>query len=578
MKAWLFVGTSVGLLGCSQASSVVSPPRQSSQCPGMVLPPIHSGLIGLSESLESSTSAFSPSPERVAKSLWAEQYRRFLRLQWDWESTREDGAPFTSRPAHRAAAMCLEDIAASSLGMSFRDEVPDALGGTWGYAFGKSTQAEANRAALDQCEEATAKNKIGNYVCKCHIVGDDGGSVQQPPDDWVPAVRRAQCAVSENKWSRLFGAAKSVSFLEAERAAHSRDWMLDPNVRRDLAQYELSPPAPLRIGYPDHQRDFASLCHDRISYALMRIDHNPAMLARLSGLASGQPFGCYTVTVNTKRDFRNVQSNGPVEWECRYVSRLSLEAPATQLELPARWTSLSLFDQSADVWIESLVQINENGRLLEKRNNSRILAIQNLDGLYLGIEITTPEPDGGCNVSYPFDGLAFDVSRCSNVDEAASAAERGLKAAIGAVLGKHPFEALAGAPKPSIPGTVLYERYSKPSRILGGAYYERSTYQIGLVSSDTADPTTNAYDRASYYGVGNGHVPRFLFATLQHVFTVAKNKAGPYRDVDPAMSESQMDELKRIRKATSAIVPNAVASACDSLRWNMSGGVCRCTQ
>ncbi|MFL5354070.1 hypothetical protein [Archangium sp.] len=474
---------------------------------------------------------------------------------------------FLAGAQHKAAAVCIEDPEPFS-GMSFFETTFSAYVSAWGVATNYEMQADANTAALHQC--ALAKDKYGHQNCVCRLIADSSGPIEDPPENWskaIPSLRREMDAWSEE---RLRKSAMSVTLDVVSSIAPPLETVSDdmqgstPNVR-------LRAPEPVRLGYPDQQRDYASACHDRISYALLPVAgvDLSAVESRLASLEPelGRMYGCYSITVDTTED-PTVDWGKPMERQCRYLDRISqVDRMSVDGEfLPSNWKNEVDVESISDIWVEGVVQVDERGFPLSKRPLARPIAIRTKAGLLLAVEIVAPRPNGGCNVSSPFYGKVFDFAGCSDPYECRYLSNEKLTQALELRLSQPPFGAERQKNVNLPPGEFRMERKEERSLVLGGAYYELATYRVLTWSADSENPPDSLYRRSTYRGL-QAQDPRFLFLHLEHIYTVSKHRLGTYR-------EPEAVDIKAYETTLRGVVPEVLTQVCASLAGRMIDSVC----
>jgi hypothetical protein len=524
-----------------------------------------SQLVGLDESLHASLEF--DDPGLIARQIWAHQFDRFIQMRRDWLKYRGEpaGNEYPLTDLHRAGALCLDELGVSS-GLTFMYERVSTYASAWGFASGAKSQVDAETEALANCEDA--KKDYGHKGCKCQLVARDEGAVANPPNVWLEAVAPLQQKIQANKVARLQQSQVAATLPFTLDSVQSQTSLLTNDALRFLADFRLRYPIPLVIGYPDEMRDYAGACHERYSYAVLQIDLAQAesILKELSPIDIGKPFGCYRISINTRENPKSTRAGEPTELQCRYVDHVSPRS-SNDLRLPVAWTKVPQLKDVSDIWVESVVRVNEQGFPLEKRPFSKPLLIKSATGTYyLAVEVIAPRPNGGCTVTYPFHDKVFDVAGCSDRFACASRALGSLSLAMSAKLASPPFAAGPNTAHPK-PGEMQFDRNDKPSLLLGGAYYERSTYTMQSWAADSVEPPDALYQQASYLGVQQRY-PKYLFAELQHIYTIAKNKAGPFRD---ALTD---EESSAINDAVKQLLPSALAEACVSLGATLTNGVC----
>jgi hypothetical protein len=490
------------------------------------------GLLGLVKYLAPGRD--SRSPEEIAHRLWDAAWPRFLDMQAGWLRYKPDpGATlFPDASAHKSAAVCIAepDIGGS---MSFFDTGLSAYVSAWGTASRHPSADEAQRAALAECAEA--KVKYGHPECVCRIVGGDSGPVGAVPGHWPETVSRLLAEVEDTKRIRFERSSVEFSLAGVTRALAAPPFRfrdrrpatdpVTPTPTSDpLPIFRLRAPTPLVIGYPDSERDYASACHDRVSYALLPVLSEDARakqaIDRLTRIEPGELYGCYKISVDTIKH-PSIDRGGPMEQQCRYIDHVQFQTPPDPAAFPAAWRSTVPVADISEIWVEAVVRVDETGLPLVKRDKVRPLALKTSAGRrMLALEVLAPEPNGGCYVSKPFSGLLFDFRGCKDSTACATKASSAMMHALEERLAAPPFEAYPSTATDMPPGEFRMERVKRPSKVLGGAYYESTTYTVSTWSADDENPFGSLYGRSRFRGLQQPNAG-LLFLRLEHIFTIS---------------------------------------------------------
>jgi hypothetical protein len=501
-------------------------------------------------------------PDEVATKLWQNAFTRFMEMHEEWISRRQpDLIPFSKAREFRAGAVCVDDPNLTG-NMSFFAYTFDAYVSAWGLAGDQSSQEDADKSALAEC--SSARGKYGHEGCVCRVIAR-AGKIVQKPSEWTATIEPLQLQLDKENTERLLSSEilRPLDAVLADAVSSSTTVKGQP-----VLDIRLQAAKPLELGYPDEQQDYASACHDRISYSLYRATEaeRVKVATELGAVERGRMYGCYRISVDTTKNPRN-NPHRPSERQCRYLDFVDLtkEAASLQEMLPPNWRELPQLRTMSGLWVESVARVDEDGTPVLKRPLARPIAVQDAEGLLIAVEITAPEPNGGCYVAKPFQGKVFDFTGCSSVDECRSHAAAALLSNLRARLANNPFGAEWVADEALPPGEFRLKREKLPSLVLGGAYYEWAKYAILTWTAESADPFGSLYGRSTFRGLNSGGT--FMFLRLEHIYTISKHKLGTYREPNEREVESYVLALRDL-------VPTTLKQTCDSLSGTLNEQVC----
>lgn len=504
--------------------------------------------------------------EEHADDLWREALDQYNRLESEWiQYTKVTRQQFEQMADNKAAAVCVDEPDLTGW-MSFYSVGFQAHVSAWGFAADMATQEKATERALFQCQEA--KKKYGHPGCVCRIVSDSFHRLTEPPQHWPAIIARIRNEMNREREANFSNSVIRPTLDAALDATTTKNNGLSPD-----SSIRLRAPKPVGLGYPDADRDYASVCHGRISYALFKPDSVKASEAKLqlSSVDMGKLYGCYDIPVDTIIPAipLKIPKGMPVEHQCRYLATIKGQ-DILNVVLPINLKKAINTNDLTEIVVESVVRVDEMGRPLAKLPVARPVALRFGTNMLLAVEIVAPEPDGRCYVGAPFSGKLFDFSACKNAVKCRHDAGKAIIEAISSALSKKPFGAMRLSSEQLPPGEFRLHRQDQPSLVLGGAYYEKTIYTINVWSASSEDPFGSLYGRSGFRGE-NASDPRFFFLRLEHIYTVSKNRLGTFREPEDSEIRSYENELIEV-------VPRALREVCSELNSRIVDGVCLLSQ
>jgi len=339
----------------------------------------------------------------------------------------------------------------------------------------------------------------------------------------------------------------------------------------------LSAKWPIKIGYPDWQQDYTSVCQDRVFDALLPVERSTEkqLLMRLKRLSSNGLYGYYHRTISTRSDFTSYNPKFKMERMSRFTRRYVFSSnplSSHSLELPKNLSDALADEVIREIWVEGSVRVTNSGIPLVVDDNVSPLAIRTNKNFYEGLQIRMPDNGLNCYVSLPFSNNVLDLTGCGTNYSCAERALNVLLYSIKDELRKPPVLAEDIRNEPFGPGEFGMKRQFKPSFVLGAPYYELSTYMIETWVAGSSDPFGSLYGRQDFKGIDRKRVSsgegKLVFLKVSHILTKSEHKNGTY-------SEPDRSQVEKFDGVLVDIINNAVRLACYQLGGKPDGSVCK---
>ena len=217
----------------------------------------------------------------------------------------------------------------------------------WGGAWEYDTLQEARTGALKQCA-------VGGGGCMLFL---EDGAVRVP-DKMVSDYIKTRHDFVQGQIKNLGKAEKLVlldraNTLSASTSIKSTD--------------QFSPPSnqALSLGYPDWQQDYASVCQDRVFYALLP-ENEPGVTAARASLAhldQSGIYGIYDRRVDTVQDFTRSYPNVLMEHMARFTRRYEFASDPLadkRLVLPKNLQDALAGQVIKEIWLEGALRITHD--------------------------------------------------------------------------------------------------------------------------------------------------------------------------------------------------------------------------
>ncbi|WP_454259384.1 hypothetical protein [Pseudoxanthomonas mexicana] len=413
--------------------------------------------------------------------------------------------------------------------------------------------ASSELAELDRDSPLTRCNtwsEAGSRQCSCHVIRHDGSVWERLPDDVIDDFRDVHPQAQRDGTGYL--SAKKHVLIES----HVHPSGVDANEL--VKSFQL----PSLIQYPYSRVDYSQACWNTREYTLAPVlkTSKISIDSIIEDRVKAGLYNCQDVELDQPP---GVSTGDIQERHCsvtKHVSRDRLHG--SQLRFPTSIDAEIRKMGVLELWVEAVVQVDDDYRVMRALDGVTPLVMRTKDDTYVGIEIQWPQPAWACAVSTRYEGIkVVEASSCSTekcLSEKQAVVLDEIKAAISAPLLSAQQSPLIGPP-----GQYRFERSRQKSLVVGGPFYENSSYQIDVWSSGSDVPAL-IYLRSNHRGIGNG---ASLFVNIEHTMTITPSRMGAY-------AEPTDDQWTAYRKAILDSLSSATLRSCKKLSGTMRDRTC----
>ena len=220
----------------------------------------------------------------------------------------------------------------------------------------------------------------------------------------------------------------------------------------------------------------------------------------LARIVRARLYGPYRRTVDTKIKYNDPQPGQRATRQVRFTKVIA-ETSTRSPVLPANIISDLKNETVTRMWLEGSARVTQEGIPLNSGDLLRPMAVETNRHLYQGIEVHLHR-DFGCNVSMSFGKAIVEFNVNPHDRTSADLVLKTILDRVAKQLQADPIAADAISNEPFGPGELGFKRYDQPSKVLGGANYEKSAYLVETWVAGTEHPVTNLYALSEFEGVG----------------------------------------------------------------------------
>jgi tetratricopeptide (TPR) repeat protein len=344
------------------------------------------------------------------------------------------------------------------------------------------------------------------------------------------------------------------SVIEEVRAARASVGLLKP-------PQDMFPglPKPAVLQPCDCDLDYDCTCYSSYSFVFVKVSSTSesGLASELTALARTTLYGCYK------------QSNGFEEDttvdRCRFSRVLQFSnGSSAAMDPTAMWRTELRDTRVEQAWFESAIRVDSNGYPVENVSPyARPIAVRTTDGLYLAYQIDYTGDVPRCELGQPIQNVAFDLTQCSDKQACGTKALSAYAEALESFFLAPPTVAKRDLSSDVPTGEWWFRRMGEKSVILGGPYYERTTYmeKWRAVSNKDGVEISDVW----YGSKGRTDGPYLMMNLLPDV-SIAVGIHGDYMD-----PESQMVKFEN---AAADVAKKTLTTACNTLHGRFEAGIC----